>query len=452
MGMLFILQGAPGCGKSTFISDHNLEKYVVSPDAIRAMIITDGTEVYDENRGAMVHGCDFSPNVSVMALSMAERMASERMHRDETIIIDSVAAKRRNIAGIVRNAHRNAYDIHYVDMQEGLSLEDVLARNAGRGLRAVPADVVETMYRRCRDYDLQKGEDRISRDDMLAMMRIPELDFDGYRRVRVVGDVQGCFGRLKEAGIVGLEHDPETAVIFSGDLFDRGPDDEAGPLFDWLGDAVHADNMHFVLGNHDNHIRYYAMDGMGRYGKATKTTISRILNDSSMVAHSTKRLERLSRGIYRSMTPLLAFRYHDRHYVVTHGGLHPSIIDSAMDDGGVPGMAGACATTGRTYRLGFISGQECWYGTGSFVGRGDYSMDIDTIIEHDRTPMSPIQIHGHRNTHMHAPYEFKHTFNLETRVEREDGSLSVLELDGADPAYIHSYDGKTYRNGVLEHA
>ena len=55
MGMLFILQGAPGCGKSTFISEHNLERYVVSPDAIRAMIITDGTEVYDENRGAMIN-------------------------------------------------------------------------------------------------------------------------------------------------------------------------------------------------------------------------------------------------------------------------------------------------------------------------------------------------------------------------------------------------------------
>ena len=37
MRTLLLFRGAPGCGKSTFIKDHNLEPYSLSADNIRLM-------------------------------------------------------------------------------------------------------------------------------------------------------------------------------------------------------------------------------------------------------------------------------------------------------------------------------------------------------------------------------------------------------------------------------
>ena len=38
MRTLFLLRGAPGAGKSTFIRNNNLENYTLSPDMIRTMV------------------------------------------------------------------------------------------------------------------------------------------------------------------------------------------------------------------------------------------------------------------------------------------------------------------------------------------------------------------------------------------------------------------------------
>lgn len=37
MRTLLLFRGAPGCGKSTYIKEHNLEQYVLSADTLRLM-------------------------------------------------------------------------------------------------------------------------------------------------------------------------------------------------------------------------------------------------------------------------------------------------------------------------------------------------------------------------------------------------------------------------------
>lgn len=37
MRTLLLFRGAPGCGKSTYIKEHDLEKYTLSADTIRLM-------------------------------------------------------------------------------------------------------------------------------------------------------------------------------------------------------------------------------------------------------------------------------------------------------------------------------------------------------------------------------------------------------------------------------
>ena len=409
---MFIMQGASGCGKSTFINDNNLHGYVISPDEIRG-IINPSPEVYDRVSRSIVHGYDFSGRTSAEAFRIAQSICAARMKKGETIIIDSVAARRRTIGGFLHEAQVYGYAVKYVDMQENLTLDEIMKRNDSRGIRAIPHDVVENQYRNCNEYRIEKNEEKITRAQMMSMSLVKEHNLDAFDTVSIVGDIQGCFSTFRHSG--RNENKDGEFIIFAGDLFDRGPDDEAAPMFDWLLGHHQDEDKAFVIGNHDSYLRFYGDDAHGDYGESTQTTISHIMHDSTMVGNSPKRLHRFSNAIYRSMVPMYAFSFHDRHYVVTHGGMHPSVFDDARVEGG--------------YKLGFNSDQSFWYGTGTTVNTGDYDIDIDDIIEHERHDDSPIQIHGHRNEHHHALNDYRHVYNLETQVEH-GGFLSIVRIDG----------------------
>lgn len=53
MRVLLLFRGAPGCSKSTFIKEHNLEKYALSADELRLKIQSpvlsaDGKEIVSQ--------------------------------------------------------------------------------------------------------------------------------------------------------------------------------------------------------------------------------------------------------------------------------------------------------------------------------------------------------------------------------------------------------------------
>ena len=112
---LFIMQGAPGCGKSTFIRKHNLDDYAISPDDLR-QIINPNPLVYDENTGHMVKGYDFSPRTSKLAFRMANDIMSARMRMGQTIILDLTAANRKTISKLLQTARDYNYHIMYVNI------------------------------------------------------------------------------------------------------------------------------------------------------------------------------------------------------------------------------------------------------------------------------------------------------------------------------------------------
>jgi predicted kinase len=420
MDKIFILQGAAGCGKTTFIEKHGLQDMVISTDAIRHMI-NPAPQVYDETTHGMVEGYDFSGRTSARAFDIAETICEQRMQRGETIIIDSVAASRKTIGAFIHQAQRYAYAVYYVDMQHGLDVDEVVRRNNSRGNRAVPEDVVRSMFDRCNAYHVGSSERKITKEEMLGYRFIKEENLDAYDKVSIVGDIQGCFGAFHRSGHDDVESN--EYVIFAGDLFDRGPDEEASMMFDWLVEHHGDNNKKFVIGNHDSYIRFYGEPEIKLYGRATATTIRCIMKDSENVHGSVKKLHRAAKMIYRDMVPVYAFCYHGKHYVVTHGGMHPSIIDESKVDGG--------------YNMGFISDQNFYYGSGQTVNTGDYSIDIDDIIEHERRDDSPIQIHGHRNEHHHDVHDFKYVYNLETQVEH-GGVLSVVDID-AEGLAVNQY-------------
>lgn len=410
---LFIMQGPPGCGKSTAIKNANLEKYVISTDALRE-IIDPSPLIYDEKANGVIESYDFSPMTSSVAFDMALKIMLTRMHRGQTIILDSTAGSRKTISKFLNAASDYNYDVYYVDMIGNLTLQEIQARNKSRGARAVPPMVVGSSYKRIKEYEYKNDERKISFNEMLSMARVDEPDITAdYDKIIVVGDIQGCFDAFK---------DPRTLTIFAGDLLDRGP--KNSQMFDWVQDRLeeNASNIVFVRGNHDSYWRSFGHAELGpKLPSKTKASADQILNWSRHVFRKRQLLRQLSSKAYRAMVPFFAFRYAGKRWFVSHGGLYPSILEDSYD------------YELHEYCLGFASDQDMYYGTGSTIDRGDYEINIDELIrDYDGNGKDPIQIHGHRNEHSFGPYDGDgRVFNLEDGVE-QGGHLRVLTIENRD--------------------
>ena len=77
------------------------------------------------------------------------------------------------------------------------------------------------------------------------MSAFRELDLSSHRRVLIAGDIHGMF-RLLKRELAKQEYDPDKdALVFAGDLIDRGPDNLKA--LDW----IERPNVFRVLGNHE---------------------------------------------------------------------------------------------------------------------------------------------------------------------------------------------------------
>lgn len=413
---LFIMQGAPGCGKSTFIHEHGLHDLVISPDELRT-VINPRPLVYDEDTGHMERTVDFTPRTSRLAFGMADEIMAERMRRGCDVILDLTAASRKTISKLLQTADDFNYRIHYVNMQTGLTLDEVMERNRSRGLRAVPDDVVAKMYGRVESFEYHDGEHAITPEDMLAMRFSHVLNADRYAGIRVIGDVQGAWKRFHASGFdESVARDADILHVITGDINDRG--DGADRMFDWIANNIDRDNLIVIRGNHDNYWRYYGNSRMSGYagGHATKDSINDIHARSGLVGGDWKTMRRIARRTERKFTDFQAIRFHDVMYVFTHGGLEPKMLHDAYN------------ADMDAFDVGFMASEEFQYGSGETVGIGDYRIDIDRIIE-DYDDDNIIQIHGHRNEHRHKPDAFSHAYNLEQRVEYPDGALGMLDIN-----------------------
>ena len=430
MPSLYVMQGAPGSGKSTWIRENGLEWYVIRPDDIR-MLISPVTHMISDDGSIIEDAVDSSAETSRNAFNIARSIAAERFYRGETVILDSCAARRKTIGGIVQDAVSAGYVIKYVDMQERLSEDEVLHQNAERGPRAVPEDVVRRMYEDIEHkFQYNSGEHRIHPEDVLNDRIVHTRDLSSYKAVHFVGDVQGCYATLEDAGITEAAENPDEIVVFAGDLLDRGPADETAKMFDWVRTHVGRENIVFVTGNHDRYWHDFGTDAELR--RATAQSVRDILQYSTVGfkhgsdvsedgnrAYPNRQLEKTARAAWKHFVPMLACSYRGREFVVTHAGLTPSMIDDAR------------ASDGNGFMLGFTPVWDFVYGSGKYSWKSDYQVDIDEIIEQHALDSSPIQVHGHRNEHYHGLDDFTHVFNLESRVEHPGGALSVVDVDAS---------------------
>lgn len=427
---IYFMQGAPGVGKTTFLMAHGLNRYVVAPDELRHVINRD-VIITDRNTGeSYEEAYDRSARTSSLAFNIAASIVDDRMRMGQTVIIDGVNTNRRTIGKILSIAEENRYDVCFVDMQAGLTIDTALKRNSSRGWsRAVPDVVVRNIWDSCETFNVNKNEKRITKDQLIDDMVIPIVDTDRWKNVHVIGDVQGCWNALSKAfsstGSNGGPLDPEQLYIFTGDLLDRGPDNDK--VYEWLTRHCHDENVILVMGNHDSYIRYFGEDDRQKsLPRKTRVSIEQIQNRLPSKA-KTKELRKSARRVYNSFVKCFMFRRNGRVFMATHGGIDPDVVDSKM--------------TERGLEMGFYAQSYFYYGSGEMADRGDYKIDIDALIHRKnqkRINDRIYQFHGHRNEYKVADYAYDDVWNLENAVEN-GGALRMATIDPLGNVSISEY-------------
>lgn len=404
------MRGAPGCGKSTFIEKNGLTQYTLSADTIRAM-----------------YGYEFETNYSVSCgmerdvWALLMKLLEDRMKKGMFTVIDACNSKAEDTQKYRRLADKYRYRIFCVDFTD-ITPDICIERNAQRPIwKRVPESSIYNMYARFVQ-PLPNYVTMLKRDELYKLQN-PAMELGKeYKRVKVFGDIHGCYSVLMKA--LNNKLDDDTYYIFAGDYVDRGI--ETGKLLKWMISVKDKSNVCFIEGNHDRNIWDYADNNWlgavtsdmsistlfkdysdkidkirkctvtGRYKPYTKsfevTTLPLILEEKLNVKDL--------RQLYRKFWQCAWFTFNGQKFLVTHGGL------------------GVMPENGELYK---ISTEQMIHGTGRFN-------EIDEMeFNFENSCADVIQIHGHRNVTGEPTKVSDRTYNLEGSVEF-GGELRWVEI------------------------
>ena len=250
MRTLFLLRGAPGSGKSTWIEKNGLTPYTLSADSIRQMT------------AGLVYGLDGERYISqehdnFVWKFLLERL-EDRMDRGEFVVVDAThyrAALLQQYKKLISQYRYRAYVIDFTDVPE----EVALTRNATReSYKKVPEPVIRKMYR-VFESDRKEVSNRftiLSPTEAINLLQKSMLfDYNQYQKVYVFGDIHGCFAPLK-AFFDEHPFDTNTAYIFTGDYTDRGIQNKE--VLEFLLSIYENKNVLLLEGNHERWLRIYA--------------------------------------------------------------------------------------------------------------------------------------------------------------------------------------------------
>lgn len=164
-GLLTILRGLPGSGKSTYAQHEAGERgaVVLSRDSLRDMLHPDGhTGVLEGFEEVLI---------SETLRAMAVRLLGEGRH----VIIDATNLRDKYVRDWIKVAHGRGHDFSIVDFRDE-SLEQCLANNRHRE-RQVPEGVIWGMYQRLvRGRDLATENERIAAEVVAGLEAKPEVE------------------------------------------------------------------------------------------------------------------------------------------------------------------------------------------------------------------------------------------------------------------------------------
>lgn len=399
MRHLYLLQGIPGSGKSTFVEQEGLTHHTVSSDALR--LLYRGPEMSKHGTMIISSGSD----VTIWGTLMA--MVKERMRAGDLTVVDATHTRRREIEEYRQLAEHYRYQTFIVSFRD-TPLETCLARNGSRAaLRMVPDKAIHDMFNRLRSFQAPKWVQTVTPTTFRETLKDPVIDGAAYRHLHVVGDLQGCDGPLANYLAEGIY--PQDLYIFVGDLVDRGL--ENASVIRRMLAISHLPNVRICEGNHERHLRSWINGEQARssvFEKKTKPELEAAGISREDVAEMLAKL-----------VDAVVVNWRGRRILVSHGGL------TSMPE---------------PDRLAFVPSSQL------IKGVGPHDFDVDSIFAAN-TPEGVIQVHGHRNEHNRPVLAAERSFNLEGRVEF-GGYLRIVQFMDDGTYQTHEiansrYDVKT---------
>lgn len=135
---LFLLRGAAGSGKSSWIVSNHLEEYTISPDKLRVSML--GID-YDEEGNPHV------PQTSQWVIwRQINQYVEDRMNsREPIIILDATNLYTKHMKKYRSMANRNDYHVYVVDFTD-VPKEYCYQQNMEKGYAKVPEYVIDKFY------------------------------------------------------------------------------------------------------------------------------------------------------------------------------------------------------------------------------------------------------------------------------------------------------------------
>ena len=414
MRVLVLMRGAPGCGKSTYIEKNNLTQYTLSADNIRAMY---GYE-FETNY-------DVSAKLEVKVWGLLMHLLEDRMRRGMFTVIDACNSKADDVQKYRRLAEKYRYRIYCVDFTD-ITSDICKARNKERPVwKQVPDNAIDKHYSRFVE-PFPNYVTMIKRDELDKINNRP-MDISEYKKVKVFGDIHGCYTVLNS--VIGDELDDDTLYVFAGDYVDRGI--ETDKLLKWMISVKDRKNVIFIEGNHERYLRSYA-EGSILDNITADMSISELFKnykgiqlDDIRGAVYQERFKDYSKTFEKTTIPLIEsanikksdlrqlcrkfwqcgwFVYHGQKILVTHGGI---------------------CTIPANDELYKISTEQM------ILGTGKYSESDEIELQFEYNCPGVIQIHGHRNI-LDVPVKVSdYTYNLEGAIEM-GGELRWVDITFED--------------------
>lgn len=187
MRKIFLLRGAPGSGKSSFIARHHLQPYAISRDQIR-LLLADLTVYYEENEDYL-HQV-IPRHVTVRTEQMVDNLVEHKMSYGETVIVDGTHIVPSTIEHFKPLVDKYHYELFVVDLMQHNTLESLLKRNEVRmHYDWVKPEVVKQMYRSYEAHpEVPDWAHRIVPTQMDKALSQRESNLDHYSHVIAVPD------------------------------------------------------------------------------------------------------------------------------------------------------------------------------------------------------------------------------------------------------------------------
>ena len=399
MRKLVILRGSMGCGKSTWLKEHDLEKYTLCADTIRLQLAApqigiDGKDI-------------ISQKMNRQAWDMLFFFLEERMKRGEFTIIDAVHSKSSEFSKYKSLAEQYRYRLYCVDFTD-IPIEVAKERNAGRPeYKQIPETEIDKVYSRFATQGKTSGFTVVKPEEFEKILTIDPYDWNDYENIHIFGDIHGCYGPIK-GNFEKYPYTENDGYIFVGDYLDRGIQNLE--VFNFVKDMISRPNTLFLTGNHEQTLRDYAFGMTVKSKDFLEKTAVQLTEGGVTQADLRQFYRKLGVAVY------ITFRGYD--FIISHGGI-PYFPKQSMD----------------------------FYSADSFIrGVGNYSDDIDEKFDNwaqernkDKVRQHEIyQVHGHRNLFKYPLVHKEYSYNLEGKIEfggelrvlriLNDGSFSPIEI------------------------